>query len=181
MPLTWIEGLKAYNMGMSSWCVPRKGTPAYDEITKLRQRTTPAEVEKRNVERRAKAMEQFKAIDTRAKIEERRKLVKVGMKSTRLIVGEGITLKNGRYLREDIDGYAVVYALGDEGKVPDRPDIAVEFYYEDGRELDRRAIYKYVNENKVRLRYDVKEFISPYKYSDEDKENLKTIVFTKPK
>lgn len=47
MPLSWIEALRAYNAGMPSWCVPRKGTPAYDTITKLRRgekTETPKEI-----------------------------------------------------------------------------------------------------------------------------------------
>lgn len=55
------------------WCVPKKGSPEYTEITNIRKRTTPEETEKRNVERRKKAEEQLKGIDTRAKIEESRK------------------------------------------------------------------------------------------------------------
>jgi hypothetical protein len=37
MALSWIEALKVYNAGMPSWCIPRKGTTAYDTITKLRK------------------------------------------------------------------------------------------------------------------------------------------------
>jgi len=69
--MKWIEALKVYNAG-KMWCVPRKGTPEYDEVKKIMNRTKPAEVEKRNVERREKATEQLKALDTRKKIEERR-------------------------------------------------------------------------------------------------------------
>jgi flagellar biosynthesis GTPase FlhF len=70
--MKWIEALKQYNAG-KSWCVPRKGTPEYDEVKKIMNRTKPEEVEKRNVERREKSLEQLKALDTRKKIEEERK------------------------------------------------------------------------------------------------------------
>ena len=70
--MKWIDALKVYNAG-KMWCVPRKGTPEYDEVRKIMNRTKPEEVEKRNVERREKAAEQLKALDTRKKIEERRK------------------------------------------------------------------------------------------------------------
>ena len=69
--MKWIDALKVYNAG-KIWCVPRKGTPEYDEVKKIMNRTKPEEVEKRNVERREKATEQLKALDTRKKIEERR-------------------------------------------------------------------------------------------------------------
>lgn len=69
--MKWIDALKVYNAG-KIWCVPRKNTPEYDEVKKIMNRTKPAEVEKRNVERREKAMEQLKELDTRKKIEERR-------------------------------------------------------------------------------------------------------------
>ena len=69
--MKWIDALKVYNAG-KMWCVPRKGTPEYDEVKKIMNRTKPAEVEQRNVERREKSMEQLKALDTRKKIEERR-------------------------------------------------------------------------------------------------------------
>lgn len=47
MPMTWIEALRVYNAGMPSWCVPKKGTPAYDTITKIRKgepTETPKEI-----------------------------------------------------------------------------------------------------------------------------------------
>lgn len=37
MSLSWIDALRMYNAGMPSWCIPRKGTTAYDTITKLRK------------------------------------------------------------------------------------------------------------------------------------------------
>lgn len=45
--MTWIEALRVYNAGMPSWCVPRKGTSAYDTIVKLRRgekTETPKEI-----------------------------------------------------------------------------------------------------------------------------------------
>lgn len=77
MPLTYFEALKAYNLGMSSWCVPRKGTPEYERVMGIRKRTTPEETEKRNVERRKKTEEQLKGLDTRAKIETKRETKKI--------------------------------------------------------------------------------------------------------
>jgi hypothetical protein len=70
--MKWIDALKQYNAG-KSWCVPRKGTPEHAEVMKIVNRTKPAEVEKRNVERREKSLEQLKSLDTRKKIEEERK------------------------------------------------------------------------------------------------------------
>lgn len=69
--MKWVEALKIYNTG-KSWCVPKKGSPEHAEVMKIMNRTKPEEVEKRNVERREKSLEQLKALDTRAKIEERR-------------------------------------------------------------------------------------------------------------
>lgn len=37
MPLNWFEALKLYNVGMSSWSVPKKDTPEFKAITNLRQ------------------------------------------------------------------------------------------------------------------------------------------------
>lgn len=37
MAMSWIDALRAYNAGMPSWCIPRKGTAAYDTIVKLRK------------------------------------------------------------------------------------------------------------------------------------------------
>lgn len=45
--MSWIDALRAYNAGMPSWCVPRKGTTAYDTIVKLRKgekTETPKEI-----------------------------------------------------------------------------------------------------------------------------------------
>ena len=33
----WIDALRTYNAGMPSWCVPRKGTPGYDRVMRIRQ------------------------------------------------------------------------------------------------------------------------------------------------
>lgn len=32
----WIDALRRYNLGGTSWCVPRKGTPAYDTVMRIR-------------------------------------------------------------------------------------------------------------------------------------------------
>jgi hypothetical protein len=38
MPVvSWIDALRQYNAGMPSWCVPRKGTPAYEMVMRIRQ------------------------------------------------------------------------------------------------------------------------------------------------
>ena len=39
--ISWIDALRQYNAGMPSWCIPRKGTPAYDMITRIRQGEKP--------------------------------------------------------------------------------------------------------------------------------------------
>lgn len=72
MPLTWITALKVFNEGKSAWCVPKKGGTEYDEVVRIRNRTSPDATEARNVERRAKAMEQLKALDTRKDIDRKR-------------------------------------------------------------------------------------------------------------
>lgn len=35
--ISWIEALKRYNLGGTAWCIPKKGTPAYDVIMKIRK------------------------------------------------------------------------------------------------------------------------------------------------
>lgn len=40
-PLSWIEALRQYNAGMPSWCIPRRGTPAYEMIARIRQGEKP--------------------------------------------------------------------------------------------------------------------------------------------
>ena len=109
--MKWIEALKVYNAG-KSWCVPRKGTPEYDEVKKIMNRTKPAEVEKRNVERREKSLEQLKALDTRKKIEERREKEKPkssGFKEIyiqflkNVLNGEPVKHEN-KVAKHDIDG-----------------------------------------------------------------------------
>lgn len=180
MPLSWVQALKAYNQEKGGcWCIPKKGSPEYQEVKRIQQRTSPEQTAQRNVERSAKALEQLRSLDTTAKITQRReaekaksKLVKVGMKSSREVIGED---ERGR----EVYGYGVVYALGNEGKVPDRQNIAVEFEYEDGRSAGLRAAYKYTNENKSRLRYDVNYWLDEYKFTGKLKERLKYIVFPK--
>ena len=34
----WIEALKEYNKGKTSWCVVKKGTPEYNEVKKIMER-----------------------------------------------------------------------------------------------------------------------------------------------
>lgn len=33
----WIDALKRYNLGGTSWCIPRKGTAGYETIMKIRK------------------------------------------------------------------------------------------------------------------------------------------------
>lgn len=33
----WIDALRQYNAGMPSWCVPRKGTPGYESVMRIRR------------------------------------------------------------------------------------------------------------------------------------------------
>lgn len=33
----WIEALRRYNLGGTAWCIPKKGTPAYDMVMKIRK------------------------------------------------------------------------------------------------------------------------------------------------
>jgi len=37
----WIDALRQYNAGMPSWCIPRKGTPGYDRVMRIRQGEKP--------------------------------------------------------------------------------------------------------------------------------------------
>jgi len=60
--MKWVEALKFYNQGKSSWCVARKGTPEYDEVKKIMMRDKPEAVAKRNEERGEKVKEQLKEI-----------------------------------------------------------------------------------------------------------------------
>jgi len=39
--ISWIDALRQYNAGMPSWCIPRKGTPAYEMIARIRQGEKP--------------------------------------------------------------------------------------------------------------------------------------------
>lgn len=47
MELGWLEALKRYNVGMQSWCIPRKGTSGYDAVMRIRKgekTETPKEI-----------------------------------------------------------------------------------------------------------------------------------------
>lgn len=33
----WIDALRRYNLGGSSWCIPRRGTPEYDKVMMIRK------------------------------------------------------------------------------------------------------------------------------------------------
>ena len=33
----WIEALRRYNLGGTAWCIPKKNTPAYDMVMKIRK------------------------------------------------------------------------------------------------------------------------------------------------
>lgn len=37
----WIDALRQYNAGMPSWCIPRKGTPGYERVMRIRQGEKP--------------------------------------------------------------------------------------------------------------------------------------------
>jgi hypothetical protein len=39
---SWIKGLKEYNKGSDSWCIPKKGSKGYNEIMN-KQKPTPKE------------------------------------------------------------------------------------------------------------------------------------------
>jgi len=43
--VSWIDALRQYNAGMPSWCIPRKGTPGYEMIGRMR-RGEPTETPK---------------------------------------------------------------------------------------------------------------------------------------
>ena len=74
MPLSWVEALRVYNRGMPSWCIPRKDTPAYDVITKLRKgekTETPKEImdrlERKTIGRGKKPKKSMKIDFTKSK------------------------------------------------------------------------------------------------------------------
>ena len=33
----WIDALRRWNAGMPSWCIPRKGTPGYESVMRIRR------------------------------------------------------------------------------------------------------------------------------------------------
>lgn len=33
----WIDALRMWNAGNTSWCIPRKGTPAFEQVMKIRK------------------------------------------------------------------------------------------------------------------------------------------------
>lgn len=35
--LTWIAALKVFNAGSPSWCIPKKGTPGYKTVERIRK------------------------------------------------------------------------------------------------------------------------------------------------
>ena len=35
--ISWIDALRKYNLGGTGWCIPRRGTPAYETIMKIRK------------------------------------------------------------------------------------------------------------------------------------------------
>jgi hypothetical protein len=37
----WIDALRRYNLGGTSWCVPRKGTGAYEQVMRIRKGEQP--------------------------------------------------------------------------------------------------------------------------------------------
>ena len=37
MQVGWIDALRTWNAGMPSWCIPRKGTPGYDVVMRIRK------------------------------------------------------------------------------------------------------------------------------------------------
>jgi predicted RNA methylase len=45
-PSVWILALKEFNKGKGEWCVPRKGSPEYDEIKKIMDKLKGKEEEK---------------------------------------------------------------------------------------------------------------------------------------
>lgn len=47
MEIGWIDALRRWNAGMPSWCIPRKGTPGYDNVMRIRKgekTETPKEI-----------------------------------------------------------------------------------------------------------------------------------------
>ena len=47
MTRTWIQALKVYNQGKPCWCIPRKGSPGYEDVRALMGETAKAPSDKR--------------------------------------------------------------------------------------------------------------------------------------
>ena len=56
----WIDALRQWNAGSPSWCIPRKGTPAYDSIMRIRKGEPEKSVRERIEELEAKSPKQKK-------------------------------------------------------------------------------------------------------------------------
>lgn len=72
MPNKWITALKEWNGAKGGpWCVPRKGSPEYDEVRGIMDgKETPvrkAQREQGNVDRMAKAMQQLRGVEAETK------------------------------------------------------------------------------------------------------------------
>lgn len=46
----WIDALRRWNAGMPSWCIPRKGTPGYESVMRIRK-GVPTETPKQIMDR----------------------------------------------------------------------------------------------------------------------------------
>lgn len=51
-PSVWILALKEFNKGKGEWCVPRKGSPEYNEIKKIMDKLKTKEVKKPNINKK---------------------------------------------------------------------------------------------------------------------------------
>ena len=56
----WIDALRQWNAGSPSWCIPRKGTAAYDSIMRIRRGEPEKSVRERVQELEAKSPKQKK-------------------------------------------------------------------------------------------------------------------------
>lgn len=56
----WIDALRRWNAGSPSWCIPRKGTPAYESIMRIRRGEPEKTVRERVQELEAKSPAQKK-------------------------------------------------------------------------------------------------------------------------
>jgi molecular chaperone DnaK (HSP70) len=75
---SWIKGLKEYNKGSDSWCIPKKGSKGYNEIMNKTKPPTSKEIQEMR-----KKSEKFAKEDTKNTRNEIKKIMGVGRYASR--------------------------------------------------------------------------------------------------